>query len=107
MNAALRILPLLALALAAATGPANAAGEKTIDNRQARQEHCTDQGVAGGSLTERETARIEWRSSKLNAAEDKAVTDGTMTGREARRLNRAYDRQSDFIFRQKHDGQVQ
>jgi hypothetical protein len=107
MSNTLRILPLLAVVLAAAAGPASAAGEKIIDNRQARQEHRTDQGIANGNLTERETARIEWRSTKLNAAEDKALSDGSMSKGEARRLSRAYDRQSEFIHRQKHDGQSQ
>jgi hypothetical protein len=107
MNAALRILPLLAMVLATASGPASAAGEKIIDNRQVRQEHRTDQGIATGNLTERETARIEWRNTKLNAAEDKVLPDGSMSKGEAWRLNRAYDRQSEFIYRQKHDGQAQ
>jgi hypothetical protein len=30
-----------------------------------------------------------------------------MSKGEAWRLNRAYDRQSEFIYRQKHDGQAQ
>ena len=89
------------------SGPASAAGKKIIDNRQARQEHRPDQGLANGNLTELESARIEWRSTKLNAAEDKMLSDGSMSKGEAWRLNRAYDRQSEFIYRRKHDGQAQ
>jgi hypothetical protein len=48
----------LTLVLATAAGPASAAGEKIIDNRQARQQHRTDQGIATGNLTECEAARI-------------------------------------------------
>lgn len=113
MNNPGRMLPILALAVAPAAGTADGAGtvdgagENVIDWRQAHQEQRTDCGVAGGSLTQRETARVEWRSGKLNAAEDRAFSDGRMTVGEARQLNRAYDRQSRFIYRQKHDGQSQ
>jgi beta-galactosidase GanA len=101
------MLPILALAFTFGAGTADAAGEKIVDWRQSHQEQRTGSGVAGGSLTQRETARMEWRSSKLNAAEDQALSDGQMSAGEARRLNRAYDRQSRFIYRQKHDGQSQ
>jgi hypothetical protein len=101
------MLPILAWRSRLAPEPPDEAGEKVIDWRQTHQERRTDSGVAGGSLTQREAALVEWRSGKLNAAEDRALSDGQMTMGEARPLNRAYDPLSRFIYRQKHDGQSQ
>jgi len=106
MNPIARILPILALGVALAPLNAHAAGEKIIDWRQTHQEQRTDQGISNGSLNARETARIEWRSDKLGAAEDRALADGSLSKREAIRLNHAYEEQSEFIYRQKHDRQT-
>jgi len=105
MISSARFLPILAVALTLAPLSTDAAGENLIDWRQTHQEQRTDQGIYSGSLNTRETARIERRDARLGVAEDRALADGSLSKREAIRLNHAYDEQSEFIYRQKHDGQ--
>lgn len=102
---------LLAAALGAAslcawaqTAP-NPAATPGVDQRQANQEKRIDQGAASGSLTARETQRLEDRQAAVDHAENKAKADGAVTARERRHLNNMQDRNSRAIRRQKHDGQ--
>lgn len=86
----------------AASSPAATPG---VDQRQANQDKRIDQGVASGSLTARETQRLEREQATVNRAEYKAKADGTVTRQERRRLNNMQDRRSRAIARQKHDPQ--
>jgi hypothetical protein len=86
----------------AASSPAATPG---VDQRQANQDKRIDQGVASGSLTARETQRLEREQATMNRAEDKAKADGTVTRQERRHLNNMQDRRSRAIARQKHDPQ--
>jgi len=65
----------------------------------------TENGAANGSLTDHELDRIENREQHADNVTDRALADGTLTLRERRKLDRVYDRDSRFIFNQKHDGQ--
>jgi hypothetical protein len=94
------------IGLCAVPGSATADDLPGIDYRQYRQDLRVDQGIAAGSLTAREVARIEARGARLESWEDRALSDGTVTPREQLGLHHAYNHQSRFIFRQKHDGQV-
>lgn len=89
-------LPALAFAQAATPG---------VDQRQANQERRIDQGVASGSLTQREAARLERGQQRVERAENRAKADGVVTGRERARLDNAQDAQSRRIYAQKHDRQ--
>ena len=84
-------------------GPAATPG---VDQRQANQERRIDQGVASGSLTARETQRLEDRQAAVDHAENKAKADGTVTAKERRHLDNMQDRNSRAIRRQKHDRQA-
>jgi hypothetical protein len=92
------------VALAVAT-PA-LAQETRADRRQDRQELRIDKGVESGTLTPRETRRLERGQRRVERIETKAQADGTITGREKVRLEHAQDVQSKRIYRQKHDRQA-
>lgn len=105
MNTFARLGLAAALALAVAPTLASAADGSRIDRRQERQDLRTDHGIANDSLTARETQRIERRETAIDNLEDKALSDGELTNTEAAVVNHALNRQSRFIYRQKHDGQ--
>ena len=89
-------LPTLALAQIGTPG---------VDQRQIIQERRIDQGVASGSLTQREANRLERGQQRVDNMENRAKADGVVTGRERARIQHAQDVQSDRIYRQKHDRQ--
>jgi hypothetical protein len=76
-----------------------------VDQRQANQEQRIDQGVASGSLTQREANRLERGQQHVDNMENRAKADGVVTRAERARLHQAQDAQSARIYRQKHDRQ--
>jgi hypothetical protein len=98
---------LAATALAAIALPVLAQAQSTprIDQRQANQEQRIDQGVASGQLTAPEAARLEAGQAHVQRMEDRALSDGTVTKKERVLIDRAQNRKSRRIFRQKHDPQ--
>ncbi len=76
-----------------------------IDQRQANQERRIDQGIASGELNQREANRLNTQQEHINKIEDKAKADGVMTKGERARVDRAQDRASRHIAREKHDRQ--
>jgi len=76
-----------------------------VDQRQANQERRIDQGVASGSLTQREAYRLERGQQRVDNMEYRAKADGVVTRGERARLHQAQDRQSARIYNQKHDRQ--
>lgn len=92
------VLAIPALAFAQANTP-------RVDQRQANQEQRIDQGVASGSLTQREANRLERGQQHVDNMEARAKADGVVTGRERARLHQAQDVQSRRIYAQKHDRQ--
>ncbi len=94
----------LASALVATVGTAQAANH--IDNRQERQEHRISQGVANGSLTPRETARLEHQQQRIERVEERDRADGGgLNRRERAHIAHMQNRASRNIARQKHDRQ--
>lgn len=90
------VLPALAFAQANTPG---------VDQRQANQERRIDQGVASGSLTQREANRLERGQARVDRMENRAKADGVVTPGERARLHQAQDVQSRRIYAQKHDRQ--
>lgn len=99
------IQALAAIAIALPTLAFAQANTPGIDQRQANQERRIDQGVASGSLTQREANRLERGQQRIDNMENRAKADGVVTGRERARLHQAQDTQSARIYRQKHDRQ--
>jgi hypothetical protein len=84
---------------------ATAAGTPRADQRQENQAQRIRQGVASGELTARETKRLVKGQRHVNRLERGAKADGDVTGAERLRIEKAQDRQSRRIYRQKHDAQ--
>jgi len=76
-----------------------------VDQQQANQERRIDQGVASGSLTQREANHLERGQQRVDNIEARAKADGVVTRKERARLNQAQNVQSRHIARQKHDRQ--
>ena len=95
----------MGLAQAATTAPADPTATPRIDKRQANQQKRIDQGIASGSLTQKEADRLKAEQARHARAEEKAKADGVVTMKERARLNARENRSSKHIARQKHDRQ--
>lgn len=76
-----------------------------FDQRQANQERRIQQGVQSGTLTQKEAASLEKGQDRLQTREDRAKADGVVTTQERKNLQKAENRQSQRIYKQKHDRQ--
>lgn len=95
----------IGLAQAATTAPADPSATPRIDKRQANQQKRIDQGIASGSLTQKEADRLKAEQARHARAEEKAKADGVVTKKERARLISKEKRSSKHIARQKHDRQ--
>ena len=77
-----------------------------LDKREAHQHARVHQGVESGSLTKPEARRLREGEARLKYNEAKAKADGTVTSEERAKLQREADRESERIYRQKHDAQT-
>ena len=64
-----------------------------------------EQGVQSGQLTNREAGKLERGQARVNRAEARAGADGHVGPNEQRRIQKAENRQSKRIYREKHDAQ--
>jgi len=79
--------------------------EQRVDARQERQAARITQGVHSGQLTLREQRRLQRQQRHVNHMERRIEADGTVTGKEALGIEKAQDRASHKIRRNKHDRQ--
>ena len=84
---------------------ASAEATPRADQRQENQAARIRQGVASGELTAPETRRLVQGQRHVNRLERGAKADGDVTAAERVRIEKAQDRQSRRIYRQKHDAQ--
>lgn len=77
--------------------------ENIVNQRQENQEKRIEEGVKSGALNENEAKRMEKREQKIQKMENKAMADGAMTGKEFRKIERAQNRTSKAIYRNKHN----
>jgi len=73
--------------------------------RNINQQQRIENGVQNGSLTNRETAKLERGQAKVAKAEARAGSDGHVDASEQARVQHAENRQSKHIYHQKHDAQ--
>ena len=75
-----------------------------VDQRLDNQQQHIDNGLANGTMTAGQAARDEKHDANIarRASVDEARHDGHLTAAETRRLNRAENRNSRHIYRQKH-----
>ena len=86
---------------------AGIAQEGRIKERKENQQKRIGEGVENGSLTPKETGRLEHKEAKLNKEirHDRKENGGNLTNKEKRHINRQQNRLSKDIYKQKHDGQ--
>jgi hypothetical protein len=92
----------------AQTGDPNSASSQRMQadvQRNINQQQRIEQGVKSGSLTNRETARLERGESRIDRAEARAGADGKVGPREQRRIQKAENRESRRIYKEKHNAQ--
>ncbi len=101
-------ISLLSVVFLAAAGGAAAQSDSTpnLDKREVRQQQRITNGVASGQLTPAETANVDAREAKLNADEAKAKSDGVVTKKERAHLQREANRDSNAIWRKKHNART-
>jgi len=100
-----RLTTIAALALML-SGVAAFAGPRTINKRQARQQHRIAEGIEHGTLTPGETARLERQEARINELEAKdRRSGGGLNAREHGQLERLLNSESHRIYKQKHDAQ--
>ena len=73
--------------------------------RNINQQQRTENGLKDGSLTTHEAARVERGQAKVVRKEARAGADGHVGAAEEKRIQRAENRQSRRVHRQRHDAQ--
>ena len=101
-----KFVSLAAVALRASPAFAQTTSTPRIDQRQENQERRIEQGVQSGQLNQREAARLEKGQARVQTMENRAAADGKVTAKERARIERAQDKQSRRIYREKHDKQT-
>lgn len=74
--------------------------------RNVNQQQRIEAGLKSGQLSTREAGKLERGAAKVEKIEANAGKDGTISAREQARINAAQNRESQAIYRQKHDAQV-
>ena len=88
--------------------PSSASSQRmqTDVQRNINQQNRIEQGVQSGQLTNKEVSKLERGQSRGNRAEAWAGSNGHVGPREQARIQRLENRQSNKIFRQKHNNRV-
>jgi len=92
----------------AQTGNPNSASSQRMQadvQRNINQQGRIEQGVQSGSLTTRETAKLEAGEARDTRAEAHAGANGNVSAKEQKRLQKKENKQSERIHREKHDAQ--
>ena len=85
--------------------PASASSQRMQADvqRNINQEQRIQQGVKSGSLSTKEASRLERGQARVTAKEARAGADGRVGPREQKAIQRAENRKSAGIYKQKHD----
>jgi hypothetical protein len=79
---------------------------RSINGREARQQQRILSGVEDGQLTNREASRLEAGEQRIERQEDRfRETGGGLSPQERARLESELNRESQAIYRQRHDSQ--
>ena len=92
----------------AQTGNPNSASSQRMQadvQRNINQERRIEQGVKSGQLTNREAGRLERGQSQVSRAEARAGANGRVSANEQQRIQKAENKQSKRIYKEKHDAQ--
>ncbi len=85
---------------------ASAFAENEVNERQQRQQERIANGVANGSMTAHETAKVEHQEAAIHheVRTDRAANGGKLTPQEHAQVNRQQNHESREIYRDKHNG---
>ena len=98
-----RLAAIVSLGLTLSSAPALA---QNINKREAKQQHRIAQGIENGTLTPKETARLERQEARINELEAKdRKSGGGLSPEERAELNRLLNTESHRIYAQQHDKQ--
>ncbi len=98
-----RVVAVVSLGLAMSSAPAFA---QNLNKRETRQQHRIAEGIENGSLTPKETARLEHQEARIKELQAKdRKSGGGLSDKERTELNHLLNTESYRIYVQKHDGQ--
>ena len=80
-------------------------GTDRVDQRQSTQQQRINEGVKKGELTKSEADRLQKGQQRVQKMEDKAKADGVVNLQERQKIERAQDKQSRDIERERRDRQ--
>jgi len=83
--------------------------ENEVNERQERQQQRIGNGVANGSMTAHETAKVERQESAIHheVRTDRQANGGKLTAQERAQVNRQQNHESREIYRDKHNARNQ
>ncbi len=86
-----------------------ALAQNEVNDRERNQQERIGQGVQSGSLTAGETAHLEKQEAGINreVRQDRKANGGKLTPQEHAQVNRQQNRESNRIYRDKHNGKTQ
>lgn len=91
------------------SGNPNSASSQRMEadvQRNINQQNRIEQGVQSGALTNKETANLERGQARIDRKEARVGADGHVSAREQARIQHAEDRQSNKIYREKHNNRA-
>jgi len=90
-------------------GVSNVLAQNEVNDRQRNQQKRIGEGVENGSLTAGETAHLEKQEAAIHheVKTDRKANGGTLTAQERRQVNRQQNRESNRIYKDKHNGKTQ
>lgn len=94
------LMSVLAITILVATAEA-----RRDQNRERGQQNRIKQGVQSGSLTRKEAKKLRKGQHRIDHMQSKSMKDGIVTDKEKLKIEKAQDKQSELIYKQKHDEQ--
>ncbi|HEX7111881.1 MAG TPA: hypothetical protein VF216_05510 [Mizugakiibacter sp.] len=85
---------------------AQAQNASSETQRNVDQQQRIEQGLQSGQLTTREAAGLEQGEAHVDRVEQRDLRDGSLSARDQAQIQRAQNRESAAIYRQKHDTQT-
>ena len=93
----------------AAKGNPNSASSQRMQadvQRNINQQQRVEQGVKSGQLTNREVGKLENGQARVDRAEARAGANGRVNANEQQRIQKAENKQSKRVYKEKHDKQT-
>jgi len=90
----------------AAKGNPNSASSQRMQadvQRNVNQQQRIEQGVQSGQLTNREVGKLENGQARVDRAEARAGANGRVSANEQQRIQKAENKQSKRVYREKHN----